>query len=173
MHFITQPPTLLIQPTSMESASLMEHLVTMFWSYVAGLSEGLSCIQCNCPCADPSNPSNVVIPSFLGDNQYCESGNPTNTYILDHLYSTDPLWDGEQCEGECCSNGESPPWFSVELPNPTTDDNILLRCVFVIHKVPLMTLQFNCWKSTSISCSERKLRCIVNILTLHTLIYNN
>ena len=41
---------------------------------------------------------------------------------LDHLYSSDPLWDGEQCEGECCSNGKSPPWFSVELPNPTTDD---------------------------------------------------
>ena len=39
-----------------------------------------------------------------------------------HLYSEDPLWDGEQCEGECCSNGKSPPWFSVELPNPTSDD---------------------------------------------------
>ena len=29
---------------------------------------------------------------------------------------------GEQCEGQCCSNGTSPPWFSVELPNPTTDN---------------------------------------------------
>ena len=26
------------------------------------------------------------------------------------------------CEGECCSNGKSPPWFSVTLPNPTYDD---------------------------------------------------
>ena len=35
--------------------------------------------------------------------------------------SEDPLLDGEQCEGQCCSNGKSPPWFSVELPNPTND----------------------------------------------------
>ena len=45
----------------------------------------------------------------------------TNTYNFNHFYSSDPLWDGEQCEGECCSNGKSPPWFSVQLPNPTTD----------------------------------------------------
>ena len=100
------------------------------WSYVAGLSERLvsSCINCNCPCADPSNPSNAVIPSFLGDNHYCESGNPTNTDITDHLYSADPLWDGEQCEGECCSNGKSPPWFSVDLSTPTTDDKEVRIC---------------------------------------------
>ena len=53
----------------------------------------------------------------------CESGNPSNsTVIVSHLYSDDPLWDGKQCENTCCSNGKSPPWFSVELPNPTTDD---------------------------------------------------
>ena len=39
-----------------------------------------------------------------------------------HLYSNDPFWDGEQCEDQCCSNGKSPPWLSVELPSPTTDD---------------------------------------------------
>ena len=44
------------------------------------------------------------------------------THVINNLYSTDPLWDGQQCEGECCSNGKSPPWFSVELPNSTTDD---------------------------------------------------
>ena len=34
----------------------------------------------------------------------------------------DPLWNGENCEGTCCSNGKSPPWFIVELPGPTDDD---------------------------------------------------
>ena len=48
---------------------------------------------------------------------------------IDHLYSSDALWDGEQCEGECCSNGRSPPWFSVELPNPTTDDIEVRICI--------------------------------------------
>ena len=69
------------------------------------------------------------MPSFVGDNYYCESGNPTNTYNLYHLYSSDPLWDGEQCEGECCSNGKSPPWFSVQLPSPTTDDIGVRICI--------------------------------------------
>ena len=32
------------------------------------------------------------------------------------LFSNDPLWDGEQCEGTCCSGTKSPPWFNVQLP---------------------------------------------------------
>ena len=36
--------------------------------------------------------------------------------------SNDPLWDGKNCEGTCCSNGKSPPWFSVELSSQTTED---------------------------------------------------
>ena len=30
---------------------------------------------------------------------------------------------------QCCSNGKSPPWFSVELPNPMTDDIEVHLCV--------------------------------------------
>ena len=93
------------------------------WTYAAGLTEGAYYDKSvNCPCAHPNHPMNSAIPSFVGDNYYCESGNPGTWWENDFLYNTDPLWDGEQCEGECCSNGKSPPWFSVELPNPTTDD---------------------------------------------------
>ena len=40
-----------------------------------------------------------------------------------HLYSSDRLWDGQQCETErsCCEGTQSPPWFSVQLPAPTID----------------------------------------------------
>lgn len=69
----------------------------------------------HCPCVGLVSP-----PSFIGDNYYCESG--TNTAPQEILYTNDPLWDGEQCEGRCCSDGRTPPWFSVDLPNPTTDD---------------------------------------------------
>ena len=100
------------------------------WTLASGVTEGGYWTPIyDCPCADPSNPNNTVVPSFVGDNYYCESGNPTNTYELYHLYSSDPLWDGEQCEGECCSNGKSPPWFSVQLPNPTTDDIEVRVCI--------------------------------------------
>ena len=94
------------------------------WTFAAGLSEidhfGQ---QYNCPCSDPSDPNNLLPPSFVGHNYYCESGNQYYLhYYYHHYYFNDPLWDGQQCEGQCCSNGKSPPWFSVDLHNPTTDD---------------------------------------------------
>ena len=102
------------------------------WTYAAGVSEGeyndIISQQDNCPCSNSSHPDNGYPPSFVGDNYYCESGNPTDTFIPYNLYSEDPLWDGGQCEGECCSNGKSPPWFSVELPSTTTDDIEVRLC---------------------------------------------
>ena len=54
--------------------------------------------------------SSIGSPSFVGENYYCESGN------LD-----DKLWDGQMCEGSCCTGTKSPPWFSVQFPAPTND----------------------------------------------------
>ena len=102
------------------------------WTFATGITEGdHSRADWHCPCADPTNPSNEEVPSFVGDNYFCESGNPTNTYIANNLYSEDPLWDGEQCENEgvCCSNQNSPPWFRVTLPSPTTDDIEARLCI--------------------------------------------
>ena len=86
------------------------------WTLAADLSEtGDS----SCPCDSGSTNSP---PSFVGNNYYCESGNPDPTSIDFHLYANDPLWDGQLCsyEGSCCSNGRNPPWFSVDIINPTT-----------------------------------------------------
>ena len=57
----------------------------------------------------------------MGNNWYCESGNPNTDYPV-ILFPNDPLWDGEDCEGTCCSNDKSPPWFSVDLSTPTSDN---------------------------------------------------
>ena len=87
------------------------------WSYVAGATErGILNRQPNCPC---STASGSGPQSFVGNNYYCESGNPTDTF--DSFYSADKLWDGKHCEGTCCTDSKSPPWFSVRLPNPTTE----------------------------------------------------
>ena len=102
------------------------------WTLAAGLTERGETAQnsgYNCPCADPNNPNNVLPPSFVGNNYYCESGNPRTDWGGNRWYPNDPLWDGEQCEGQCCSDGESPPWFSVDLPNPTTDDIEVRICI--------------------------------------------
>ncbi len=62
-------------------------------------------------------------PSFVGRNYYCESGNPAQDWHS-LAYINDKLWDGELCrsEGTCCTGGNTPPWFSVSLRSPTSDD---------------------------------------------------
>ena len=95
------------------------------WTFAAGVSEGTHIYpQGDCPCAVSDPSSRQPAPDYVGDNYYCESGNsdPRGQWIGGHLYSQDPLWDGQQCEGQCCSNGKSPPWFSVELDSTTTED---------------------------------------------------
>ena len=86
------------------------------WTYVAGATESSSSGNNNCPCSTAAGNGPQL---FVGDNYYCESGNPTDN--IGSFYSADKLWDGEQCEGTCCTDSKSPPWFSVRLPNPTTD----------------------------------------------------
>ena len=93
------------------------------WSFVAGLDEdnAAQAIE-NCPCDNPDNEQRV--PSFVGNNYFCETGNPGVWSGRDGiLYVNDPLWDAEGCgpNSQCCSFN-SPPWFIAELPSPTTDD---------------------------------------------------
>ena len=54
-------------------------------------------------------------------NYYCESGNPNEHWQNNQLFINNKLWDGQQCEGTCCNSTMSPPWFSVQLPAPTTE----------------------------------------------------
>ena len=77
-----------------------------------------------CPC---NNGSSASPPSFVGNDYYCESGlnAPPFSSIL---YTDDPLWDGQNCNGPestCCTNPNMP-WFLKTL-NETTTDNIELR----------------------------------------------
>ena len=124
-HVITPPLSLndiYVDGVNVTHGSPRNHI----WTFAAGVTEGQHFIpQADYPCAR-SNPSHRrLAPNYVGDNYFCESGNPSDStggWLNGHLYSDDPLWDGKQCEGECCSNGKSPPWFSVELANRTTDD---------------------------------------------------
>ena len=89
------------------------------WSFAGGLSENsIFRIKSNCPCSFTSDRHRP--PPYIGSNYYCESGNPTDSYEDNQLYPNDPLWDGNKCEGTCCIGANHPPWFSVQLPAPTT-----------------------------------------------------
>ena len=58
-------------------------------------------------------------PSFIGNDFFCESGNPINQWTI-KLYTNDPLWDGEDWSNEnahCCKG----PWFNKVVGTATTD----------------------------------------------------
>lgn len=93
------------------------------WTYVAGAAEQRA-PDCSggmntCPCS--GGPDS---PSYVGNNYYCESAFQGNCFVVDTFFPNDPLWDGQQCdnEGTCCTGANTPPWFSVDLTDTTSDD---------------------------------------------------
>ena len=92
------------------------------WTYAIGHDEhGTSSL--NCPCNTGYN-SNAK-PEFVGNHYYCESA-PTS----DSLYVSDPLWDGQHCnglEGPCC-NSTKLPWFMKALNQSSSDDIEVRAC---------------------------------------------
>ena len=84
-----------------------------------------------CPCLNPSVSFAGVIPSFVGEDYYCETG--SRNEAEQRYYFDDPLWDGKGCEGEneCCDKGG--PWFCKQLPQPTQDDIEMRVCTNTIQ----------------------------------------
>ena len=98
------------------------------WTFVAGLSE-VSAIWPNegCPC-DTAAPG--VVPSFVGNDYFCESGVHSEWNYNATLYSNDVLWDGQGCtSSSTCCQFNNPPWFTKSLPTGTTDDIELRICI--------------------------------------------
>ena len=95
------------------------------WTFAAGYSEIDS--HGSCPCGSPMHVTNI--PTYIGNNYFCETGN--TGYFSAQLFD-DPLWDGMGCgpghSCECTLN--SPPWFTAQLANPTTDDIEVRSCSY-------------------------------------------
>ena len=96
------------------------------WTYAAASTTNANtCSSRTCPC---SSISSSAPPSYVGSNYYCESAydstDGSNCFITNRFFPNDPLWDGQQCdnEGTCCTGANTPPWFSVSLRSPTSDD---------------------------------------------------
>ena len=95
------------------------------WTLMAGLIEASIRHdgRYNCPCSQGST-QNSTLQSFIGNDYYCESGNPATDGSFQHiLYTSDPLWDGKGCgslEGNCCT-APGLPWFHKVLNTTTTD----------------------------------------------------
>ena len=97
------------------------------WTFAAAASESHN----QCPCLSVGT---ITVPSFVGNDYFCDTGTPAHNNNRFHL--DDPLWDGEGCgpTSTCCSFN-NPPWFSKQLPSPTTDDIEMRLCANNHHAV--------------------------------------
>ena len=69
-----------------------------------------------CPCA--INSPFTTVPSFIGNDYFCESGCPG--FFQGNVNCIDPLWDGGLQEEACCFI-PGLPWFHKKLDYSTTD----------------------------------------------------
>ena len=126
-HAFSPYGSLLIDDPYVEGISITRGSPRQYiWTLAAGYRENGSAIW-QCPC---NNNSTVIVPSFVGNDYFCESGNRYTDAYYDTLYTDDPLWDGEGCggdEGLCC-NAPGIPWFQKDLTSSTTDDIELRVC---------------------------------------------
>ena len=74
-------------------------------------------------CCDALHMSNVESLGFIGNNSFCDTGNPTDQPWQGTHFTEHPLWDGiNRCAGSttCCTLHPGP-WFTTSLPLPTMD----------------------------------------------------
>ena len=89
------------------------------WTLMSGVSDSNIHANSNCPC---STGSTQRVQSFIGNDYFCESGNPNRGWEQ-KLYEQDPLWDAKGCgtnEATCCSANRLP-WFYKVLNTVTTN----------------------------------------------------
>ena len=94
------------------------------WTFAAGYSENSSTYIGACPCDATID---ITTPPFVGRDYFCESGYNSGPDI--HFFPDDPLWDGDGCTASstCCSFN-NPPYFTKQLPSPTTNDIEARQC---------------------------------------------
>ena len=77
-----------------------------------------------CPCY-----SGITIPSFVGNNYFCDSGNSGGSPSAATYFVSDPVWDGQGCVGAtACCTFNNPPWFVRDLPVSTSEDIEMAMC---------------------------------------------
>ena len=97
------------------------------WTFAGAVEEVARFPKNNCPCTRPNITYAGTIPSFVGQDYFCDTGSREAVELI--FYHNDPLWDGQGCGGtSTCCEFNNPPWFFKQLPQPTTDDIELRIC---------------------------------------------
>ena len=76
------------------------------WTFAAALYGGASISPSKCPCTNANTNTTWPheVPEFVGDDYFCDTGNPGPEFNSNTVYTDDPLWDGEGCgpTSTCC-----------------------------------------------------------------------
>ncbi len=98
------------------------------WTFAVALND-FGSAESICPCTR-ANPWPYTLPSFIGNNYFCDTGAHDAGPVPPGMYYPDePLFDGQGCgpDSTCCQLN-TPPWFCTELPQPTSDDLEIRIC---------------------------------------------
>ena len=80
-----------------------------------------------CPCTNVDEQRTINIPSFVGNDYFCETGVPPGQSFSNSVfYADDPLWNGQGCGST--STFSNPPRFCKQLPQSTNADLEVRLC---------------------------------------------
>ena len=102
------------------------------WTFVNALQEAQGYPSSICSCTNTNVQPTISIPSFVGNDYFCETGVPPDQYFNNTVfYADDPLWDGQGCgpTSTCCTFN-NPPWFCKQLPQSTNADLEVRLCSY-------------------------------------------
>ena len=102
------------------------------WTFANALQEAQGYISSICPCTNTNVQVTSSIPSFVGNDYFCETGVPPGQqFSNENFYADDPLWDGQGCgPTSACCTFNNPPWFCKQLPQSTNADLEVRLCSF-------------------------------------------
>ena len=84
-----------------------------------------------CPCSILNRHGTINIPSFVGNDYFCETGVPPGQPWSYSFHANDPLWDGQGCgQNSTCCTFNNPPWFCKEFPQSTNADLEVRLCSY-------------------------------------------
>ncbi len=95
------------------------------WTFAGARDETNNDGRHKCPCMA----SGAIVPSYVGNDYFCDAALHSSNSNHNGVYTADPLWDGEGCTTSTCCSFNTPPWFVKELPSPTAD-NIEMRVCY-------------------------------------------
>ena len=97
--------------------------INHIWTFAASFNKRDN-NNLGCPCTDTDNSYDFsqLIPPWVGNNYFCDSG-VDDTPSASRFNAEDPLWDGQGCgDINTCCEFNNPAYFCTQLPEATTDD---------------------------------------------------